>query len=185
MDTGFIEDITPEKELQLKTSGAILPKTLGCLATSGDCYTMLVQGSEHYAFGHTGWVEIEEGLVPVMVRKMRDLGYATSDLQGWIGPGIAQESYSLLTSRVMQLQRGNADFWKRHARFSSDHERVFLDLLGGLTEQAVESGIPLANIEVDGRDTFVNPELFSRRASQSVTDPKPRGNHAIVVIPEF
>lgn len=164
---------------RLAAHAFVTAKDTGVFVLSGDCYPIVVSGTDHYAVGHVGWRSVDENLPGLLVRAMRNIGYTAPSLQVEIGPGIARESNTIPAIKARQQLGNAASFWNEFIEHAGDG-MVSIDLRGAIQAQLQAEGVNVSSVHVDPRDTYTDPELFSRRASLA-GEPKPRGNHVFVV----
>lgn len=155
----------------------VTPVQIGAFVLSGDCYPFKVTASEHHAVGHNGWRSSNDNLMGRVVGAFEAIGYQPSELEVELGPGISHDSYVVEAERTNFLKI-QAEFWRDFITQGDDH-MVRIDLLGSMIKRMLDAGINYSNISIDPRDTYSDPNLFSRRAS--LDGLKPRGNHVFVV----
>jgi copper oxidase (laccase) domain-containing protein len=160
----------------------ILPKKVGGFVLSGDCYPVRLIAAEHHAVAHVGWRSVDDDLIPKLVQELNELGYNPDSLGLELGPGLAAASNVVPVAHANQLEGQNAKLWADHVKYLPD-DMVGIDILGALMEQLNKSGINLAGAQIDGRDTYTDPQLFSRRAAKNGQKPV-HGNHVFVAEPE-
>lgn len=161
-----------------RAHAVILGRDVGAFVLSADCYPFRLVSSEHHAVGHIGWRSVEDNLLGVVVEQLRTIGYEPGAMELEVGPGIAAESNVVPLNRASQLNGKNASFWLNHAR-NAGRGLVGINLFSAIIEQARAAGIKSTNITADIRDTYTDPDLFSRRASLA-GDKANRGNHVFI-----
>ena len=122
---------------------------------TADCAPVLLTDREAGVIGaaHAGWRGAHGGVIASTVEAMTALGAEPRRIAAAVGPCIAQESYEV-----------SDDF---RAAFTAADDRFFVpgtpghwqfDLPAYVAKALAESGV--GTVEVLGRDTYAEPELF-------------------------
>lgn len=159
----------------------IAPRDQGVFVLSGDCYPFVITADGHHAVGHIGWRSVDEGLMEKVIGELKSMGYSPESLLLHLGPGISAVSNVVRADEALQLSGPNASRWEGYTHQVAD--AVQLDMQNAIIDAARNSGIKPVNTTIDGRDTYMDPDLYSRRATVRGETGKPRGNHAFIVPP--
>lgn len=102
---------------------------------------------------HAGREGTRLGIVTKILRYLVQTGSRPADLLAWIGPAICQDHYEVSVAIAEQFRNQFDSFPGvvngRRLALSEISRRLLL-----------QSGVPPRQIEVDGRCTFENPDLF-------------------------
>lgn len=122
---------------------------------TADCAPVLLADREAGVIGtaHAGWRGAHGGVIANTVTAMEALGADPSRIAAAVGPCIAQPSYEVGPDFRAQFSEGDA----RHFTPGEAGHWQF-DLPGYVTQCLGEAGV--ARIEVIGRDTYAEPEMF-------------------------
>jgi polyphenol oxidase len=117
---------------------------------------------------HAGWRGVLSGIAANGVRRMEELGTATSAIRVALGPSIGPCCFEVdaeLAGRFVREIPGSA----RQSR-EGKPGKAFLDLRGIIRDQLVEAGVPAHAITNPGPCTrCASDQYFSRRAAAGLT----------------
>lgn len=156
----------------------ILPRDKGVFVLSADCYPFVLSATEHHAVGHIGWRSVDDFLLGKVVNEFLEMGYSPDSLLLHLGPGISAVSNVVHLDEATQLTGANVSRWEQYVQYVTD-SHVRINLSAAILEAARQFGIKKSNTTVDERDTYTDPQLYSRRATLQGED-KPRGNHVFI-----
>ena len=125
---------------------------------TADCVPVLLAGPSVVGAAHSGWRGTAAGVVPALVAAMIDgSGVDPADLRAVVGPAIGADAYQVGPEVADALHRAGLP---RSAFVHPDHpDRV--DLRGAVAAQL--RGIGVGTVDVIGRCTASDPQLFSHR----------------------
>jgi polyphenol oxidase len=143
---------------------------LPLLLLFADCTPILLYDPVHHALGvcHAGWRGTVNGMTMATLWAMQ-AGYDTNpaDVIAAIGPSIGPASYEVGQDVVEMVQAKLPTPDRFFTYPNGPDQRPYFDLWQANTQQLVEAGVPLAQIEISGIDTAQNTaDFFSHRAEQ-------------------
>lgn len=147
---------------------------------SADCFPVFFYDSAAtvVAIAHAGWRGVVKGIVPKVVRVLRNrYKLRPQRIKVIIGPGIRKCHYEIWSKT---RHRGILKMYRRflHKR----RKRLYADLEGAIMHQLKRSGVPSKNIRTVGECTYHMPrKYFSFRRDASVQHPRDFGNMVSVI----
>ena len=146
---------------------ALITETPGLLLgmVAADCAIVLVADSGGAVVGaaHAGWRGAAGGIATGLVEGMKTRGCRADTLLAYVSPCISQKRFEVGPEVARQF---DSRFVAANPETGKDH----VDLTGVLRDQLACAGIDVARIQIDGRCTFDNPDLYySYRAQHGVT----------------
>lgn len=128
---------------------------------TADCLPIeLIDRKGMLVFVHAGWKELLSEVLTRSVLEVRNqTGCKPEELLVHFGPGICREDYQVgkeVSSLFARKYRG---------AITADGKKDLLSLAFIAREQLSHVGVPLGNITEDGRCTYEDESLFSRRRS--------------------
>ncbi len=157
------------------------------LCKPADCPVVIligkgVNGKSVLGLVHAGRAETNLQIPKFSVEHMRDrYGCAPSGIRVGIGPSISKNNYFIKEADARIIDGHSwQDFSKK--RFVAGENRLYLDILGNITNQLIYSGLIPSNIQAygSGVDTFElagknPPEAFSQRYSNATDNTSKNG----------
>lgn len=127
-----------------------------------DCYPLLLEDPQAGAVAalHAGWRGVLGNILAAGVAQLVSLGAVPERLRLAVGPGIAGTSYQVDAALA---ERFAAAGYEDAVLPDPAPGKARLDLPTAILRQARVLGIALERIELSGRDTYSDPELFSYR----------------------
>ncbi|HSW89734.1 MAG TPA: laccase domain-containing protein [Patescibacteria group bacterium] len=141
-----------------------------------DCVPVLLvdRKKKGIVFAHAGWKGAVSGIIPIsLLHAQHENGSDKGDLWVWIGPSIHKQSYVLPMPPAQVVIPGWEDF------IAETREGYQVDLPGFIRSQCLEFGIDDTRIIIDGRDTYLEADLFSHRKYLETQDVRENGNFAV------
>ena len=119
-----------------------------------DCGALLLADRANGIIGalHSGWRGTAAGITGNAIARMNELGSDHENIEVFIGPCISGQVYEVGEEVASQFDER---FVLRDG-FTKPH----LAIREALKQQLLDAGIPEANLEIDQRCTYLNPELF-------------------------
>ena len=156
----------------IASTDGLVTDTVGLplLLLFADCTPILLYDPVHHALGvcHAGWRGTVNGMAMATLWAMQ-AGYDTNpaDVIAAIGPSIGPASYEV-GQEVVEMVQAKLPTPDRFFTYPNGlAQRPYFDLWQANTQQLVEAGVPLAQIEISGIDTAQNTaDFFSHRAEQ-------------------
>ena len=158
-----------------RTDGAITNQK-GILLTTvhADCLPVWLYDEENQVIGlvHAGWRGTLAGIAPKAVKLMQETyGSDPAKMRAAIGPGISMCCFET-GSEVIEAFREHWDFADFYAETAEEHfgddeipesaeGKYYIDLKGINTEELLEAGLQLENIEISRHCTHCEPETFA------------------------
>ena len=158
-----------------RTDGAITDQK-GILLTTvhADCLPVWLYDEENQAIGlvHAGWRGTLAGIAPKAVKLMQETyGSDPAKMKAAIGPGISMCCFET-GPEVIEAFREVWDFADFYAETAEEHfgddeapesaeGKYYIDLKGINTEELLEAGLQLENIEISRHCTHCEPETFA------------------------
>ena len=158
-----------------RTDGAITNQK-GILLTTvhADCLPVWLYDEENQAIGlvHAGWRGTLAGIAPKAVKLMqKTYGSAPAKMKAAIGPGISMCCFET-GPEVIDAFRKVWDFADFYAETAEEHfgdddipesaeGKYYIDLKGINTEELLEAGLQLENIEISRHCTHCEPDTFA------------------------
>ncbi len=158
-----------------RTDGAITNQK-GILLTTvhADCLSVWLYDEENQAIGlvHAGWRGTLAGIAPKAVKLMQETyGSDPARMKAAIGPGISMCCFET-GAEVIEAFREHWDFADFYAETAEEHfgddeipesaeGKYYIDLKGINTEELLEAGLQLENIEISRHCTHCEPEIFA------------------------
>ena len=158
-----------------RTDGAITNQK-GILLTTvhADCLPVWLYDEENQAIGlvHAGWRGTLAGIAPKAVKLMQETyGSDPARMKAAIGPGISMCCFET-GPEVIEAFREHWDFADYYAETAEEHfgddeipesaeGKYYIDLKGINTEELLEAGLQLENIEISRHCTHCEPETFA------------------------
>ena len=158
-----------------RTDGAITNQK-GILLTTvhADCLPVWLYDEENQAIGlvHAGWRGTLAGIAPKAVKLMQETyGSDPAKIKAAIGPGISMCCFET-GPEVIEAFREEWDFADFYAETAEDHfgddeipesadGKYYIDLKGINTEELLEAGLQLENIEISRHCTHCEPDTFA------------------------
>jgi YfiH family protein len=140
-----------------------------CIRTA-DCVPVLVssQDGRWVAAVHAGWRGVVGGVLPAtLARLARESGRPAADWVLAIGPCISPQHFEVGAEVVAQFEQafgGKAPILRRTGA------KAMIDLAEGLRLQAIQAGVPSAQIDTTDLCTYRDSDLlFSHRRDSGVT----------------
>jgi YfiH family protein len=139
---------------------------IGLAMMGADCLPVLLAAAGVVGAAHVGRPGLVKGVLPELVRVMRDEG--AGDITAVIGPGICGRCYELPPSLA-----GEVEIAAPGSRATTRQGTTSVDLTAGATAQLAREGVSVAAV---GGCTLEQPELFFSYRRDGVT-----GRHAGIV----
>jgi YfiH family protein len=158
-----------------RTDG-VITDVKGVLLTTvhADCLPVWLYDEEHHAIGlvHAGWRGTLAGIAPKAVKLMQEnYGSDPAKMKAAIGPGISMCCFET-GPEVIEAFSEVWDFADYYAETAEEHfgddeipesaeGKYYIDLKGINTEELLEAGLQLENIEISRHCTHCEPETFA------------------------
>lgn len=143
-----------------------------------DCAPVLFIDRKQKAmsFAHAGWKGLTTGIVQVATLAMEaKFGTKPEDLWVWIGPCIQKDSYAFDDEPIQTKLETWTPFIEKKK------EKFHIDLPGFITNECDRFGIDPTRVINDGRDTFVEKDIFySHRRYVKNKEETDKGNFAVI-----
>ncbi len=108
---------------------------------------------------HAGWRGLSQGIVPLVIRQLVDLGGESREVRVWLGPHIKVCHYDLKSELPASgLKRQAFSPWPE--AISEQEGRMFLDLTKVAVRQLQEAGIEADNLEISPDCTACQTDRF-------------------------
>jgi len=152
-----------------RTDGVITDQKNILLTTvHADCLPVWLYDEEHHAIGlvHAGWRGTLAGIAPKAVKLMQETyGSDPAKMKAAIGPGISLCCFET-GPEVIEAFRIHWDFADKYAepaenRPDGNAGKFYIDLKGINTEELLQAGLQLENIEISSHCTHCEPETFA------------------------
>lgn len=173
-----------------RTEGVITDQKNILLTTvHADCLPVWLYDEEHHAIGlvHAGWRGTLAGIAPKAVKLMQETyGSDPAKMKAAIGPGISLCCFET-GPEVIEAFRAHWDFADKYAETAEQHfsnsngstvagygsrnggagtmpeaaGKYYIDLKGINTEELLQAGLQLENIEISRHCTHCEPETFA------------------------
>ena len=158
-----------------RTDGVITNRKDVLLTTvHADCLPVWLYDEENQAIGlvHAGWRGTLAGIAPKAVKLMQEAyGSDPAKMKAAIGPGISMCCFET-GPEVIEAFRAHWDFADLYAETAEEHfgdeqitesaeGKYYIDLKGINTEELLEAGLELENIEISQHCTHCEPEMFA------------------------
>lgn len=129
---------------------------VGLFLPVADCVATVVYApaTRVLASLHLGRHSTLSELIPNTLHALQDLGCAPNELQVWMSPHAAQQSY-----RLEWFDAASAPEWTPFVERKDDG--IYVDLAGFNKQRFVAHGVSEANIEVSTIDTMQSRDYFS------------------------
>lgn len=153
--------VVSERDCGVVSADALVTQSptlvLGLL--TADCLPVaLYEPHVGVALAHCGWSGVDKCLAGKTVEKMVALGGQSGEMRVAIGPCIKKEAYVVSEEKLSQK---DDPAWKP---FLTKGERGwYVDLVGYVTAQLKEKGVPESQISVSDVDTYTDTRYFSHR----------------------
>lgn len=157
-------------------------KGVAIFVSTGDCLPVVYFEPERSILGlaHLGWRGVDKGLARTVVERLVGLGAEPKKMLVWIGPGVRKETYWKYAEGVDKFKRAvDLAVWGDFLE-EKPGGQLALDLVGFVTRQLKEGGIPAENVEVSPVDTVADRNYFSQFRSDKLDEPQ--GRFATVVM---
>ena len=154
--------IVLDSDLDPKIGDAVVTKRDGILIgiQSADCVPILVSGKtpcRGIGAIHAGWRGTAAGILKTTIRAMGEKFLIDpADLVLAIGPCIRWCCYEVGSEVVAAVKRASGE----GAYVMEKGEKYHLDLVSATIAQALQAGVPEANISVHGECTFCHPDRY-------------------------
>ncbi len=149
-----------------------LDLVLYCL--SADCLPIILYdpAKQALAIAHCSWKNTTEQFIGKVIAKMtQEFDTQSADLVVFIAPAISKQSYVFPKAEIVQKDAG----WQPYL-VEMPGEKIGIDVMGYNIAQLKAAGVPAAQIEDCGIDTYASKDYFSHR--RSVVQKEPEGRFA-------
>lgn len=129
------------------------------IVMTADCLPVLIcrdDGSKVAAL-HCGW----QGLYKNLIAKTLAQHFQATEVQVWLGPAIAQQSYEVDEALYQRFITQNSDYQRAFSAHRKGH--YLMDLYHIAKQQLTHVGVPENAIFGGGFDTFSDPRFYSHR----------------------
>ena len=168
--------VDEEGHIRLSRTDGVITNRKDVLLTTvhADCLPVWLYDEENQAIGlvHAGWRGTLAGIAPKAVKLMQETyGSDPAKMKAAIGPGISMCCFET-GPEVIEAFRAHWDFADLYAETAEEHfgddqvpesaeGKYYIDLKGINTEELLEAGLELENIEISQHCTHCEPEMFA------------------------
>lgn len=119
-----------------------------------DCAAVLLWDSQNsiIAVLHAGWRGARSNIVPLGIKKMKQMGGNTAHFKAFISPCISQQNFEIGNEVAEQFPDDFVEY--------DDYKKPHLDLKSFLKNQMLDHGLPEDHIEVHPECTVANGDDF-------------------------
>lgn len=167
------------KNIRFPRTDGVITNQNGILLTTvhADCLPVWLYDEDNQAIGlvHAGWRGTLAGIAPKAVKLMQETyGSDPAKMKAAIGPGISLCCFET-GPEVIAAFRAHWDFADKYAETAEQHfgnagasteaessaGKYYIDLKGINTEELLQAGLKLENIEISQHCTHCEPETFA------------------------